>query len=76
MRFSKKLVIFCISFIVAYTILQIYMSYKLSIELSPTLTTCVYGFFGTELAVTGIMKIFEELPKKSSNKSKKKDSSI
>lgn len=60
-KFSKKIVIFCISFIVLYTALELYLSYKLNIELSPTLTTCVYTFFGTELASTAVIKIFENL---------------
>lgn len=77
MKFSRKIVIFCISFIVAYTVLQIYMNYELSIELSPTLTTCVYSFFGTELALTAVLRIFdkEELLIKSKSKSTKKKTS-
>lgn len=59
MRFSKKLVCTCIALIVLYTIIQLYLSYKLGIEISPTLTTCVYAFFGTELAASALIKIFE-----------------
>lgn len=58
--FSKKIVILCIIFIILYTIAQTYLSYKLSIELSPTLTTCVYAFFGTELAATALIKVFDK----------------
>ena len=41
-------------------IIQLYLSYKLNIELSPTLTTCVYAFFGTELAACALVSIFEK----------------
>ena len=60
MRFSKRIVIFCILIIMIYTGLQLYFSYRLAIEISPTLTTCVYAFFGTELAATAFIKIFEK----------------
>ena len=60
MKFSKKIVVTCITVIILYTIAQTYLSYSLSIELSPTLTTCVYAFFGTELAATAIIRIFDK----------------
>lgn len=59
-KYLKKIVAFCIAFIVVYTLLQTYLSYKLSIELSPTLTTCVYAFFGTELAACAFIRIFDK----------------
>lgn len=59
-KFCTKVVIFSIAFIVLYTAVQIILSYKLNIELSPTLTTCVYSFFGTELAITGLIRIFDK----------------
>lgn len=58
-KFSKKIVIACISFIILYTIAQTVLSYLLMIELSPTLTTCVYAFFGTELASVAVIRIFD-----------------
>ena len=58
-KFSKKVVFFCIGFIAIYTIVQNYLNYRLEIELSPTLTTCVYAFFGTELAATAIVRVFD-----------------
>ena len=57
-NFSKKIVLLCIFVIIVYTAFQSYLSYKLGIELSPTLTTCVYAFFGTELAACALIKIF------------------
>ena len=59
MRFCKKVVVLCILFIVFYTIAQTYLSYVLKVELSPTLTTCVYAFFGTELAAAAFIRVFE-----------------
>lgn len=61
MKFLKKVVTFSISFIVFYTLLQIVLSYFIQVELSPTLTTCVYTFFGTELVSTAVIKIMEEI---------------
>ena len=59
-RFLKKVVKFCIGFIVFYTLLQITLSYFVQVELSPTLTTCVYTFFGTELVSSTFIRIFKE----------------
>ena len=48
-KYNKFIVMFCIVSIVLYTIGAILLQKYTSIELSPTLTTCVFGFFGTEL---------------------------
>ena len=72
-RFSKKIVVFCIIFVMLYTIAQTYLSYKLGIELSPTLSTCVYAFFGTELAVSAAIKIFEKEAKDAGLEEKKEE---
>lgn len=58
-KFAKRLVVFCILFIVLYTAIQTYLSYTLGIELSPTLTTSVYTFFGTELAACALIRVFD-----------------
>lgn len=58
--FSKKIVVSCILFIILYTIFQVFVSFKLGIELTPALTTCVYAFFGTELAACAFVKVFEK----------------
>lgn len=65
MKFSKKIVIFCIIIVVIYTAVQICMNFLLGMEISPTLTTCVYAFFGTELAASAAIKIFEREERKS-----------
>lgn len=59
-KFSKKIVGFCIIFVVLFTIISMYLNYRVGIELSPTLTTCVYAFFGTELASTALIRIFDK----------------
>ena len=38
-RFLKRIVGFCIGFIVAFTVVSMYLNYRVGIELSPTLTT-------------------------------------
>lgn len=59
-RFLKKIIIFCITFIVAYTAIEMFFNYRLGVELSPTLTTCVYAFFGTELASCAVIRVFDK----------------
>jgi mannitol-specific phosphotransferase system IIBC component len=59
-RYLKVIVVFCIAFIVAFTIASMILNYTIQIELNPTLTTCVYAFFGTELAATAIIRIMED----------------
>lgn len=58
-KFLKKITIFCIAFIVIYTAIEMYFNYKLGVEISPTLTGCVYTFFGTELAACAFIRIFD-----------------
>jgi len=67
-KFLKRVVVFCISFIVLYTIAEIYLSYRLNIELSPVLTERVYQFFGTELVVTCVITIISDIKECISNK--------
>ena len=48
-KFNKFIVLLCVTSIVLYTIAAILLQRNTSLELSPTLTTCVFAFFGTEL---------------------------
>lgn len=63
-RFLKRIVIFCISFITIFTIVSMYLNYKVGMELSPTLTSSVYMFFGTELCASMVVRITENLRRK------------
>lgn len=54
--FSKLLVIFVIAQVLIYTYVNMYLSYKVSIEISPTLTACFFGFFGFEVGLLGHIK--------------------
>ena len=56
-QFNKLIVLLCILAIVLYTIAAILLQKYTMMELSPTLTTCVYGFFGTELIGLAGIKI-------------------
>lgn len=58
-NFCKRVVIFCIAFIVLYIIVAVAFNFLLQIELSPTLTTCVFGFFGTELGACAFVRIMQ-----------------
>lgn len=62
--FLKCIIVFCISFIVLYTIASMILNYLIGIELNPTLTTAVYAFFGTELAVSALIKVVETMNQK------------
>ncbi len=49
LKFNKLIVLISIVAIISYTIAAILLQKNTMTELSPTLTTCVYAFFGTEL---------------------------
>lgn len=53
-----KFVIFSIVFVAVYSIFEFVFSiiYGFSHD---TLTTCIYAFFGTEIASCGLIKIFK-----------------
>lgn len=74
LKFSKKIVITCIIFIICYTVVQVALSFISGVELSPTLTTCVYAFFGTELASCAAIKIFDKETKDPKDKETKEES--
>ena len=56
-KFNKIIVTLSIVAIIAYTIAAILLQKYIMMELSPTLTTCVYAFFGTELLGLAGIKI-------------------
>ena len=70
-KFNKLIVLVCIAAIVLYTIAAILLQKNTSIEISPTLTTCFYAFFGTELlGLAGIKMMdtkFDIAPSPSTN---------
>ena len=54
-KFTKLSVIISFLAVCIYTAFSILLQYKTAMEVSPTLTGCVFAFFGTELvAVTSI----------------------
>lgn len=59
LRFNKLIVLISIVAIISYTVAAILLQKYTMTELSPTLTTCVYGFFGTELLGLAGIKIFD-----------------
>lgn len=59
MKFNKLIVLLSIVAIISYTVAAILLQKYTMTELSPTLTTCVYGFFGTELLGLAGIKIFD-----------------
>lgn len=61
--FLKKTVLFCIGFILLYTVFNVYINYRVGLEINPTLTTCVYSFFGTELGLCAFTRIIENFKK-------------
>lgn len=60
LKFNKIIVLLCIVAIISYTVAAILLQKCTSMELSPTLTTCVYGFFGTELLGMAGIRIFDK----------------
>lgn len=57
LKFNKLIVLLSIVAIISYTIAAILLQKYTMVELSPTLTTCVYAFFGTELIGLAGIKI-------------------
>lgn len=57
LKFNKLIVLLSIVAIILYTIAAILLQKNTLVELSPTLTTCVYAFFGTELLGLAGIKI-------------------
>lgn len=60
LKFNKIIVMLCILSIMTYTIAAIIIQKFTLMEISPTLTTCVYGFFGTELIGLAGIRIFDK----------------
>ena len=56
-KFNKIIVLTCIAAIVIYTTAALLLQKYTMTETSPTLTTCVYAFFGTELLGLAGIKI-------------------
>ena len=54
--FGKWLVVFIVGQVLLYTYLNMYLSYKVSVEISPTLTACFFAFFGFEAGLLSHIK--------------------
>lgn len=57
LKFNKVIVMLSVAAIISYTIAAVFLQKCTYMELSPTLTTCVYAFFGTELIGLAGIKI-------------------
>lgn len=54
-RFSKLIIILSVLLILTYTVSAIVLQFVVGVEVSATLTTCFYSFFGIEmLCLAGI----------------------
>lgn len=71
-RFSRILVVFCICVVIAYTLWAVLEFRRSGLE-ATTLTTAVYGFFGTELALLCLKRIFAKAEKKEGEKDENLD---
>lgn len=58
-KFNKIIVLLSIATIISYTVAAILLQKYTQTEISPTLTTCVYAFFGTELIGLAGIKIYD-----------------
>lgn len=59
-KFSKKAVIISIAVASIYTVAAFLLQKNTGLEISPTLTTCVFAFFGTELFSVSRIKMNED----------------
>lgn len=53
---SKLMLFFIVIAIVVYTVADFVLQYFTSVEVSPTLTTCWFAFWGTEIVALAIIK--------------------
>ena len=58
-KFNKLIVLLSIAAVLSYTIAAVLLQKYTMMELSPTLTTCVYAFFGTELLGLAGIKMYD-----------------
>ena len=59
MKTLTRFLIFSIAAIVVYSVTAVVFQSVTGAELSPTLTTCIFGFFGTEIAAVSFIKVFK-----------------
>ena len=59
MKSLTAFVVSCILFVILYVITAIVVQIYTGKQLSDSLTMGVFGLFGTELAVSGFIKIFK-----------------
>lgn len=59
MKSLTAFVVGCLLFVILYVITAIIVQCYTGIQLSDSLTVGVFGLFGTELAVSGFIKIFK-----------------
>ena len=55
-HFANYVVFISLFAVTAYTVTAFILQFKTGLEVSPTLTTCFYGFFGVELASLALIK--------------------
>ena len=53
---SKVMLVLIVIAIVLYTVADFVLQYFTSIEVSPTLTTCWFAFWGTEIVALAVIK--------------------
>lgn len=63
-KFNKVVVIFCLTNIVIYTIAAFWLQRYTSMEISSTLTTCFFAFFGTELIGLASIRVSDNVTQK------------
>lgn len=57
MKTSNKLLFVSVFAIVAFTIFSLFMQYTIGVEVSGTLTTCWFSFFGGEIVLLAGIKV-------------------
>ena len=67
-RFSKKVIVFCLIFVTLYTTVAILYQFINGDEISTVLTERVFTTMIGELAITGVLKVAEGIIKALSNK--------
>lgn len=74
LKFLKKIVIFCITVVLIYTIVAVVYQTFSDIELSATLTENVFRLFGLELCMTAVLKIVDAIKEALESRNSESDS--
>lgn len=64
-RFLKRIIVFCFGYIILFTIVMT-VAYFTTGDYPETLATLTFGYFGIEIVISAVIKVFEPFKKSKS----------